>query len=83
MTAYEKPRLLDVEQPELLPCPWCGGTPLLKQARNQFEVTGRHRWYDEWWYIECCNPECDARPLIYPRPSKQSTIAAWNRRADA
>lgn len=53
---------------KLKPCPWCGETPT---------VTGPDA--DGEYCVGCCNPECNANPVVYG-DTPAEVIAAWNTR---
>ena len=80
--AYEKPRLLDVEQPELLPCPFCGRPARL--FRSTFHDGG---YFERCAQVECTSPTCRAKGYFAHECDEQDAvdeiaIAAWNRRAN-
>lgn len=54
--------------PELLPCPFCGVAPSLRQSHTT-----------ERWLIECEHPRCGAEPVV-AKMDKELAIAAWNTR---
>lgn len=53
--------------PELLPCPFCGGTPRIDLTTWGFTV------------VRCLNPDC--RASSYHRKERSAAIDAWNTRA--
>lgn len=69
MSAYEKPRLLDVEQP-IKSCPFCGGNGHINATHF---VDGTHSWW-----VKCI--ACHAESAVYRDCGE--AIAAWNRRAE-
>ena len=71
MTAYEKPRLLDVEKPR---CEVCGGEDAV-----MWRVTTPPSLYPTTHYV--C-PACAGKRIVM-REQAEEVIAAWDREADA
>ena len=74
MTEYEKPRLLDVEQP-LKSCPWCNST-------HGTYYEGRQTCTRTEWRVVHDTERCGIRIETEWFPSKAEAVAAWNRRAN-
>lgn len=73
---YEKPRLLDVEQP-LKSCPWCKNEV---QAVRDFATCDGALLWEDWHIYHRCK-------MFGPMKSgkfdtEADAIAAWNRRAN-
>lgn len=81
MTAYKKPRLLEPTMTKLLPCPFCGMTPVVTSYDYKTpKGTVLHRQ----WRVECEYHGCEVQPTAdWHYMSREEAIAAWNRRADA
>ena len=63
---------LEPVEPELKPCPFCGGEAL-------FDVSNPARWgWGNDYHVVKCS-DCGAR--IRPSSVKEQTTAVWNRRA--
>lgn len=54
---------------DLLPCPFCGGTPKI----HSFKRNG-------WWYRVRCVGDCPVHPETYTYRSLEEVCAIWNHR---
>lgn len=59
---------LEPVEPELKPCPFCGGKPEMDIDRGL-------------WRVLCRQPNCDVIPHTRWAKHKENAIEAWNRRA--
>lgn len=79
MIDYEKPRILP--KPETLkPCPFCGGSAELKDARKCLVVSRAS--YITPYSVSCGNRKCKVAPYTRYFDNEQEAITAWNRRAN-
>lgn len=60
-------------EPELKPCPFCGGDVKVDIANTLGGMK---------WFVECKNIRCDIMPCTSAWSSPQDAIEAWNERAD-
>lgn len=59
-------------QKELIPCPFCGEKPKLKE-----NILWRQNYF-----VRCTNDFCLVEPCTKLYPKKEQAIEAWNRRVN-
>lgn len=80
----------NTDAPELLPCPWCNGSPTLSSNETK-------KSYPDTWFVICkaCNargpeqydgtplapPDAIVQPTVSHADCMRNAIAAWNTRA--
>ena len=66
------------KQTALLPCPFCGGDPIMRRTVQEFpaDADGPAGEYDAWFTLQCddCGIEQGAE-------YRSEAVDAWNRRA--
>lgn len=60
--------------PELKPCPFCGGSPILSENKENETLP-------QSWYVQCLNHKCPLEIMTLDYPSKKEAAKAWNTRA--
>lgn len=68
-----KKRICKIEEPEIKPCPFCGG-----KAESDTVEDGDTKGFR----VSCCNSDCQVGPTTAVFPTKAEAVAAWNRRAE-
>lgn len=70
----EDPQYAGAEEPELLPCPFCGGEAVL--VPGNFLVIEWRVICDHW------KNKCLVKPQTLWFTTREEAVAAWSRRAD-
>jgi len=61
--------------PELKPCPFCGGSPLFSENKENETLP-------QSWRILCLDRKCPLDTMTLDYPSKQEAAKAWNTRGN-
>ena len=64
---------MEEEQKQLLPCPFCGKEPKLKEAPNHMDII--------CYWVRCVNVKCVATVGTYHEGSPKKAVKSWNTRA--
>lgn len=67
------------DQPNLLPCPFCGGEAELRERMD--ENIWDHSQV-KWLSVSCGNMDCDAVGFDWPEEADPNAVDLWNTRAD-
>ena len=58
---------------ELKPCPFCGGTAIMRENKNSFVPR---------YYVRCGNDNCSVIVTTCNRGTAEEAAEVWNRRVD-